>query len=69
MLNENTFNEITRETVISIHFKQSELIALADNMMYAADMAENTMPCLAKNLRRKAKDFYSSAGIGVDRND
>ena len=69
MLNENTFNEVSRETIISVHFKQSELIALADNMMYAADMAENTMPCLAKNLRKKAKDFYDMAGIEVDRDD
>ena len=69
MLNENTFNEVSRETIISVHFKQSELIALADNMMYAADMAENTMPCLAKNLRKKAKGFYDMAGIEVDRDD
>lgn len=59
----------TKEETIAIWFTKSQLIALADNMMYAADMAENTMPCLAKNLRRKAKDFYSSAGIEVDRND
>lgn len=66
MLNENTFNEITRETVISVHFKQSELIALADNMMYAADMAEKTMPFLARNLRKKAYDFYSYAGMNKE---
>lgn len=69
MLNENTFNEVSRETIISVHFKQSELIALADNMMYAADMTENTIPYLAKNLRKKAKDFYDIAGIEVDRDD
>ena len=59
----------TKEEAIAIWFTKSQLIALADNMMYAADMAENTMPCLAKNLRGKAKDFYNSAGIEVDRND
>ena len=66
MLNENTFNEISRETIISVHFKKSELIALADNMMYAADMAEKTMPFLAKNLRKKAYDFYSYAGMNKE---
>lgn len=66
MLNENTFNEISRETIISVHFKKSELIALADNMMYAADMAEKTMPFLAKNLRKKAYDFYNYAGMSKE---
>lgn len=59
----------TKEETIGIWFTKSQLIALADNMMYAADMAENTMPCLAKNLRRKAKDFYNSAGIWEEKND
>ena len=66
MLNENTFNEVSRETIISVHFKQSELIALADNMMYAADMAEKTMPFLARNLRKKAYDFYNYAGMNKE---
>lgn len=59
----------TKEETLAIWFTKSQLIALADNMMYAADIAENTMPCLAKNLRRKAKDFYDSIGIKVDSND
>lgn len=59
----------TKEEQIGIWFTKSQLIALADNMMYAADMAENTMPCLAKNLRKKAKDFYNAAGIWEEKND
>ena len=35
-------------------------------MMYAADMAEKTMPFLARNLRKKAYDFYNSAGISKE---
>ena len=59
----------SKEEQIGIWFTKSQLIALADNMMYAADMAENTMPCLAKNLRRKAKDFYNAAGVWKEKND
>ena len=62
-------NLSSKEEQIGIWFTKSQLIALADNMMYAADMAENTMPCLAKNLRRKAKDFYNAAGIWEEKND
>ena len=66
MIGDEAFNNITRETAISIYFKKTELIALADNMMYAADMAEKTMPFLARNLRKKAYDFYNSAGISKE---
>ena len=66
MIDDEAFNNITRETAISIHFKKTELIALADNMMYAADMAEKTMPFLARNLRKKAYDFYNSAGMNKE---
>ena len=55
-----------KEETIGIWFPKSQLIALADNMMYAADIAEKTMPFLARNLRKKAYDFYSYAGMNKE---